>query len=428
MSRLLFVSALVGLTACGNTNDKPDASPPASGDSGASSTTGPDTSTPTWFRDVQPILATQCTRCHYAGGLGPADFEDLDTVRALAPAMQGAIDDLRMPPPASDPTCRDYQGSEHLVLSDEDRSIFDAWVAADMPEGDPADAVSSEAIQDTLDDPDLVLMMDNPYTPSFTDTANPGNEYRCFTVDAAALEGRSIRAMAPVLGNPQMVHHIVLFSVPSAAVTDEMRAPGGWDCIDNQNTGAADGMISAWAPGMLPIEFPEGTGMPLDDDHDLVIQMHYFYGGTEVDGGSDQSGYAFDLVPEGESALPVFLAPAGNFSFEIPPGAAEYTVEDDFQNSYAPLRILGMFPHMHQLGTRFNARIRHADGSESCVVDGEYSFDNQMTYQFREPVEFATGDTLEYSCTWNNSEGTEPVGYGERTNEEMCFFFTFLTL
>ena len=57
-----------------------------------------------------------------------------------------------------------------------------------------------------------------------------------------------------------------------------------------------------------------------------------------------------------------------------------------------------------------------------------------MTYQFSETVDFAQGDTMNYACTWNNSESNDALdgdpqttGYGERTNEEMCFFFTLVS-
>jgi hypothetical protein len=68
-------------------------------------------------------------------------------------------------------------------------------------------------------------------------------------------------------------------------------------------------------------------------------------------------------------------------------------------------------------------------------VKGDYDFDNQMTYQFTDPVTFASGDTIEFSCNWNNSTSnpglsTEPkeTAYGERTDEEMCYFFSFVAL
>jgi hypothetical protein len=223
-------------------------------------------------------------------------------------------------------------------------------------------------------------MMESSYQPTFSDTNNPGNEYRCFAMDAADLEGRAINAMAPVVGNNQMVHHIVLFTMPSDSLTEEMRSPDGWDCIDGMGGDALDGMLTAWAPGMLPIQFPEGTGLQVEEGHHIVAQMHYFYNGPELDGATDQFGYAFHLVPEGESYSPVFMAPIGNFDFAIPPGASDHTTTDRFENSFIDLKVLGIFPHMHQLGTWFNARVLHEDGTETCLVDGAYSFDNQMTY------------------------------------------------
>jgi len=386
----------------------------------------PSTDAPTWHADVQPIMATHCTRCHYDGGLGPSDFTDLDTVKALAPAMRGSMDAGQMPPAAADPGCRDYEGSEHLTLPDSAAATFSAWVDADMPEGEPGEAVETVQIKDTLDDPDAVLMMEAPYTPTYEDPSNPGNEYRCFAVEAGELAGQSITAMAPVVGNNQLVHHIVLFTMPSESLTEDMRDPAGWDCIDGMGSDSLDGMLTAWAPGMLPIEFPEGTGLAIEPDHHIVVQMHYFYNGPETDGASDQSGYAFHVADGPVS--PVFMAPVGDFSFAIPPGATDYTSTDTFENSFLDLQVLGMFPHMHQLGTWFNAVIKHDDGTETCLVDGAYSFDNQMTYQFKEPAEFKQGDSVEFTCTWDNSEGTNTVTYGERTDEEMCFFFTFVTL
>jgi len=422
-SRLLLVIAL--LAGCQASPDKPDLPGDAVGttDSGGHTADGP-----TWHANVQPLLSTNCTRCHTEGGLGPGNFTDLNTVKALAPALLSAMEAGEMPPPASDPSCQDYEGSDHLNLSGDALDIFSAWVAADMPEGDRVTAPPPIQIKDQLDNPDAVVMMEAPYTPTFTDTENPGNEYRCFALDAGDLAGRSINAMAPILGNNQMVHHIVLFSLPTASLTDEMRDPRGWNCIDNAGVDSVNGMISAWAPGMLPIEFPEGTGLAVDEDQSIVIQMHYFYNGAEDVPESDQSGYAFHLAPEAEPVVPVFMAPIGDFSFVIPPGAPAYSSTDEFTNSYVPLKVLGIFPHMHELGSWFNARVIHTDGTETCLVDGAYSFDNQMTYQFKDAVPLNTGDSVEFTCTWDNSDGTEEVRWGERTNEEMCFFFSFVTL
>jgi mono/diheme cytochrome c family protein len=379
----------------------------------------------TYYEDVQPMLAQHCTRCHQPGGLGPGDFTDPTVVSALAPAMMAAIDDGRMPPAASDPACRDYVGSDLLTLPQTARDTFSAWVESDLPMGDPTDAPGVVGVSDALTDPDVEIVLPVAYTPAFADASNPGNEYRCFALDSADVAGRYITAMAPVVDQAALVHHIVLFTVDTDSLGDEYLADAGWDCIDGQGGSATEGMIAAWAPGMLPIEFPDGVGMEVPDDQTLVMQMHYFNNALDGDELSDRSGYAFRLTDSVDKG--VFMAPLGSYSFQIPAGDAAYSDSSSFENTYFPLNVLGIFPHMHQLGARFEASIEHSDGSTSCLVSGDYDFDNQMTYQFTEPAPFGMGDRVNFECTWDNSGGDATVRYGERTDEEMCFFFTLVT-
>jgi hypothetical protein len=121
------------------------------------------------------------------------------------------------------------------------------------------------------------------------------------------------------------------------------------------------------------------------------------------------------------------MLPPGPTSFRIPPGDEEYTARFNFTNSYVDIYIHGVFPHMHRLGSSYEATIRHADGTEDCLVRGDWDFENQMTYMYDEPVRFEIGDSWRSRCTWDNSEGEEAVGFGESTDQEMCFFFSYVT-
>ena len=101
-----------------------------------------------------------------------------------------------------------------------------------------------------------------------------------------------------------------------------------------------------------------------------------------------------------------------------------------------PLDIFGVFPHMHRLGTRYENWIEHKDGSTTCLTSGEYDFNNQLTYQYPEPITLGVGDQIKWTCTWNNSasnpalQGSDPTTtyYGERTDEEMCYFFSLIAV
>ena len=395
---------------------------------------GAEDTAPTWYADVKPVLDTNCTRCHQPEGLGPGDFTTRDTAFALGERIVTRAAEQTMPPVSADPDCRPYQGSEHMRMADEDLQTVEAWLEAGGPEGDPADDPGIEPVSGELSAPDLEVLMEHAYSPAFADEANPGNEYRCFVADPGLDQDAFITAMAPIVDQEALVHHIVLATVDTDDVTEDMRAPGGWDCIDGRGGVDADGsMLAAWAPGMLPIEFPEGYGMRIGADQELIFQMHYYDAGT-VSGVEDRSGYAFRLADSVDDQ--VYMAPLGISDFLIPAGEASHSDGEAFLNEYADLTIHGVFPHMHQLGTSYAMKVVEQDGSETCLVEGDYDFNNQLTYVFDELAAFPMGSTAEYSCTWDNSADNpnlpydEPVDttYGERTDEEMCFMFTLVSV
>ncbi|MDP2308312.1 MAG: hypothetical protein Q8P18_19995 [Pseudomonadota bacterium] len=385
---------------------------------------------PTWYADVAPLVDTHCARCHAAGGVGGVDLTDPEGAVALAGAMVTAVESGRMPPPASDPACQDYVGSDGLVLSDEERATLVAWEQGGAPLGDPASEVEVAVPSAVLSEPDLELRLSAPYAPAYVDPENAANEYRCFVLDPGQAEDFYVTAMAPIVDEVAMVHHVVLFKAVRNLLPAAALDPSGYDCINGSEVENV-GMLAAWAPGMLPVELPAGVGMFVGSDEVFVLQMHYYDNGR-VEGLSDQSGYAMRITDTAEHAAQ--MAPLGISDFVIPAGEPAHEDGDSFENSYLDLTVYGLFPHMHLLGQRFSASIVHEDGSETCLVEGAYDFANQMTYQYLSPIDFDVGDRLVYSCTWNNSESNadlfysppQDVRYGERTDEEMCFMFTLV--
>jgi hypothetical protein len=193
-------------------------------------------------------------------------------------------------------------------------------------------------------------------------------------------------------------------------------------------------MLAGWAPGGGVVRFPEGYGMEIKPDERLVLQMHYYYSGPQVDGVTDQSGYAFETAETVEH--PVIMTPFGGYDFEIPANrdSVEYVARQDIPEEYPPIPILGVFPHMHVLGKSYRLDIRRGD-EDICVSEApKYDFYNQLSYIFREPMSLEGGDKVRFTCVWDNSAESpnrlpgEPtkVVFGEGTNDEMCFAFTYL--
>ncbi len=387
---------------------------------------------PTYYTDVHPILETHCVRCHFDGGLGTGDFSDLDTVLALGEAMVAQLDSGQMPPPASDPECRDYAGSEHLVLPEADRDTIRAWVDAGKQVGDPADVVAGDPLPGNLPDADLEVLMEADYTPRFDDPAFPGNEYRCFVLDNPRDELFYVTSMAPLIGELSIAHHAVVSRIPDNANLPPHDPAEGFECREFD---ILQGLLGAWAPGMLPIELPEGHGLPVQPDEDLIVQMHYFESepGAEL---PDRSGYEFVTADSVDKT--VFNFAIGSFNWTIPAGDDAYSYESSLSlaDLGVPLsvNIFGVFPHMHVLGAGWRYWLEHDDGSTTCLSESDrYDFDNQMTYVWNDPPKVRPTDRIHFECTWNNSTSNDQrlvdppqdTTWGEGSDQEMCFFFTY---
>ncbi|MFK7930128.1 MAG: hypothetical protein AB8H79_18195, partial [Myxococcota bacterium] len=162
----------------------------------------------------------------------------------------------------------------------------------------------------------------------------------------------------------------------------------------------------------------------------LVLQMHYYQSSPEAAELIDTSGYALKTATSVKTELEVL--PLGSFSFRIPADDPAYVFEDVWRPD-RDLRVHGVFPHMHVLGASYSMQVE--DQKNGCMVESStYAFDNQLTYLFTEPMDIKAGEQIHWQCTWNNStsnpdriyEQPRETFYGERTDEEMCFFFTIV--
>ena len=388
----------------------------------------------TYYRDVQPILAKHCVRCHHDEGQGVGDFLNEEDVIALAPQIVNSIESGRMPPPASDPNCHDYIGSDFMFLEQDKKEIIKEWVESGSPLGNSSDAQPTDALEILdieLQDADLIVSIQEPYAPKFNDERNPGNEYRCFALEHNRDEPFYITALHPNIDQSSLVHHVVLAKAKEDGMVDGSTDVRGADCIDDGafisdfRTGA---MLGGWAPGMQPIELPEGVGILIQPDDYIIIQMHY-YKGDNPEGTTDQSGYSFRTTDQVEHVAQMF--PFGFQDFTIPAGDEAYTRTTSLSLPM-DLKIWGVFPHMHVLGAAYKTWIEHEDGDNTCLAESKhYDFENQLQYIYEFDEELNQDDTLKISCTWNNSPSNPDlihnppidIGYGERTDEEMCYAF-----
>lgn len=380
----------------------------------------------TYFDDIEPLLAKHCLGCHTAGGVAPFALDSFQAAHDFAAAIAAATADRRMPPFNADNSGDCHTFRDARWLSDEEIARIGAWAAAGAPAG-KARAATPPAEEHRLASIDATLDPGADYTPN----ANVDDDYRCFVIDAPRagdvyLEGFEVRP-----DHPRMSHHLLLYALPNtqaeaAALAKDAADPGlGYTCYGGPQVPA--GVVGGWAPGSAVTRYPEGTGLRLEGGRRLIMQWHYHTGGGVA---PDRPRVNLQLAAQVSKQL--HISDLADPSLVLVPGdaAAEASVT-------MPLTILppsgvdlqGVFPHMHRLGSRLEVVLESGDERECLLNVDRYDFGWQQLYLYEAPihVERGTGD-VRLTCTFDASERSAPVRWGEGTDDEMCLVYFFYTL
>jgi mono/diheme cytochrome c family protein len=172
---------------------------------------------PTYTKDVAPILFANCTSCHRAGEIAPMSLMNYKEVRPWARAIGARIADGSMPPWHADPAHGKFANAR--MLSEIDKATVAKWVAAGAPEGSAADMPAPPSYATTgwtIGEPDAVLSMQEDYPiPATGDIP-----YQYFEVPASFDEDRYIQAWEIKPGDRSVVHHIIVSTRPPKEVIE----------------------------------------------------------------------------------------------------------------------------------------------------------------------------------------------------------------
>lgn len=443
--RLLVALCGLGLLACGPGESD-------GGDGGTDAGDGADgggTFTFTYHRDVRPIMAVKCTRCHSDGNIAPFAFDSYQAVFDVVDMVQFNVVNRIMPPWLATPGCATYKYDESLSPAQID--LIDTWVTEGAPEGDPADyagPIDPGPQPAPWANPDVSIGMDFDYTPTLIP-----DDYRCFTLDWPETTRKFITGFMPNPGNLAIVHHIIAFGIPpaDAAAADAKDTGTGYTCFGGPGVGDVIAWLGSWAPGAGGGDYPAGTGIPIEPGSRIVMQVHYnTLNGVQTDRTSIEFKTA-DTVATEAFFLP-WLSPQWlNGNMSIPAGEPDVAHSMEFDPTQALGFINPAFQnvqtidihlaslHMHQLGTGGTEEIRRADGATECLLEvDDWDFSWQRGFLFDQPKRLSRGDTLYLECHWDNTaanQGTingvkqDPVdvNWGEGTQDEMCLGVFYVT-
>lgn len=391
---------------------------PGTGDDDDDTTSPTPTAPPpgsiTYYEDILPIVQDECSVCHTTGGVGPGAWDEYASASSSAALLANVVEARIMPPWPPEEACGQPYDGERL-LTDDERLTFRWWSDDGAPEGDPASAPTPPPPPDPnhgLGVPDVV-MDPGAVTPNFNGALDL---YWCLRLNPNM--GTSDFIAAEILpSNRAVVHHALLYREPDG-ITGQMGAPG-FECggIPGQSTE----MIAGWTPGDRPLIFPPDIGMTINATDALLLQIHYHVPapGTPTQDNTIVKMW-FAQQPVSQKAHVVWT---GNPIITIPNGAVDQAITGTCTvPSGAGATLLRIGPHMHNIGTKFNATVTR-NGVDSCLVDiARWDFNWQGTYQFTTPVDLPPGSVIRTTCTYTNNTGAT-VGFGEGSNDEMCFGF-----
>jgi hypothetical protein len=270
---------------------------------------------PTFTKDVAPILYSKCVTCHRAGEIGPMALVTYKDVRPWAASIKDKVSNRVMPPWHADPHVGAFRNDRSL--SDREIDTIVQWVNGGAPEGNPSQLPAAPQFADgwQIGKPDAVFEM----ATEFEIPARGTVDYQYFEVPTNFTEDRWMQAGEARAGDRAHVHHIIVSVIEPGAVrrpnvmnvkaiaaegqtaaAAPARAPR--QLTDEQRAGlvrasrfAGANMLVNWAVGEDAPVHPAGLAKRIPAGSTLLFQVHYTTNGTP---GKDRSKIGFIFLKE----------------------------------------------------------------------------------------------------------------------------------
>jgi hypothetical protein len=320
----------------------------------------------------------------------------------------------------------------------------------------------------------VTLRMPEPYEPS-APTGFGTDDYRCFLLDPELKHDAWLTGTNVLPGNPDVVHHVILFRVPPDQVAraesmDAATSGQGWTCFGGTGLDPVESLddapwLGAWAPGGGESVHQAGYGVRLDKGSRIVMQVHYnLLAGTDEDVSATQ--LRLMTADRKLTELKTMLLPAPvelpcragqdgsklcdrdaavadvKQRFGLAGGTADGlyflcggrprpgNVQSCTRTLSEPATVRGVAGHMHLLGRSISIEANPGTDRAKTLLDiPVWDFDNQAARPVA-PYRLRAGDTVKVTCRhvqWLREKlpafEDQPERYvvwGEGTTDEMC--------
>jgi hypothetical protein len=385
---------------------------------------------PTFSKDVAPILQQKCQMCHQPNGMAPMALTTYGEVRPWASAIKRRTQAREMPPWDIDRTVGIQEFKNDISLSDDQIGTIGRWVDAGAPQGNPADMPPAvkwpdwsqwQAERELGRPPDLVFR-----SPPFTIKATGLDQWYEPVVKLDVKGPRYMMASEtrPTLKSRTVTHHANSFK-RNANSRESRRSPG--------STGDS-ATVSRFVVGKPYDLLPKDVGTLFEPGDEVKFNIHYFPNGEEVKDAFVEVGVWF--YPQGYvPKLKTVGGPEGatfssyrseNQVLLVPPHGRQMT--QAMHVLQKPARIYSVRAHMHLRGVAQSIEAIYPDGRQEILSRMGWDHRWQITYLYDDhgqpllPKGTVLVVTSWYDNTAANKNNPDPdqwVVHGRRTGDDM---------
>jgi len=384
----------------------------------------------TYSEQIAPLLYHNCVKCHRPNQVAPFSLMTYDDAVRQGRNMVVQTQSHYMPPWKPEPGWASYRDERRLTP--EQIAQIKAWVDGGMALGDPAKTPPLPTFTDgwQLGTPDLIVEMPQ----AFDVPADGPDVYRNFVIPSGVTEDKYVRAIEVKPLARVVVHHILFFTDTTGgarALDGKDGQPGfpGFGSIFTVGDplAALNGGLGGWVPGTTPAFLPNGLGMPLPQNADILLQTHFHPNGAPQ---KEKTVIGLYFGPKPTHSLTQVQVPAFfgiRANVDIPAGEPSYKVRGSYTLP-ADIDAIGVSGHAHYLAKEAKLTATLPSGEVRILLwIRQWDFNWQDQYLFQDPVSLPKGTRLDGELTYDNSPANyrnpnsppKRVRWGENSTDEM---------
>jgi len=391
---------------------------------------------PTFTKDIAPIIYNNCAACHRSGEVAPMSLVSYDEVRPWAKAIRKKVVAREMPPWGADPRYGAFK--DDRSLSDAQIDTIAKWVDAGAPKGSDADlpAAPTFATGWSHGEPDVVIEM----PIDFEVPAEGEVPVIDFFAKAPFTSDVYVKRIEVRPGTAGVVHHAGLYVIdrlPDGAKLERGRIvradgkPMSRNEVARVNGGSSTEEIQkllSFVPGRGYEEYQGDAGQLIKAGSYIDFYMHYQPNGSPqkdrtklglylAKPGQEvghQIYHSFSTagpttyIVEGKEYTPRWRAgqtrDEGGVNLpNIPPYAENWKVVS-VHSIREPITLYGLTPHLHLRGRSMKYTLTWPDGREEVLLDvPKYDFNWQLYYELATPKHIPGGSKVTVVTLFDNS-------------------------